>query len=285
MKKPGETAAAKEIEEISKEDVEIRRLIEERRNTPKEEKQRLKEVSKCIKKCVRDRKRMKIQQDIQRILEDFRGVKNIPRIKSAKQRVLITKIKNEKGVNHHISKRDCQCLWRIPQKIYDDNEQEESGQDIGENENENSIDVHNNNTNEMTRIPEITTEELRTAINKLKKSQYPDGNGILAEDIKACDDETREMVRQIFNEIIKQIEFTPEAWKKVKIKVIYKKRRCGKCWKLPPDLLIASVVQTVHDNTVRISSVSTTRPKTNGRSGGIQKLIPDSRSSCDVQHD
>ena len=55
--------------------------------------------------------------------------------------------------------------------IDDDNEQEESEQEIGENENENSIDVHNNNTNEMTRIPEITTEELRTAINKPKKRQ------------------------------------------------------------------------------------------------------------------
>ena len=52
----GETAAAKETEEISKEDVEIRRLIEERRNTPKEEEQRLKEVSKCKKKCIRDKK-------------------------------------------------------------------------------------------------------------------------------------------------------------------------------------------------------------------------------------
>ena len=51
-----ETAAAKQTEEISKEDVEIRRLTEERRNTPKEEKQRLKEVSKCIKKCIRDKK-------------------------------------------------------------------------------------------------------------------------------------------------------------------------------------------------------------------------------------
>ena len=51
----------------------------------------------------------------------------------------------------------------------------------------------------------------------------PDSNGIRAEDIKACDDEMREMVIQIFNEIIKQNEFTPEAWKKVKIKVIHKK--------------------------------------------------------------
>ena len=49
-------------------------------------------------------------------------------------------------------------------------------------------------------------------------------DGIRAEDIKSCDDETREMVRQIFNEIIKQNEFTPEASrKKVKIKVVYKK--------------------------------------------------------------
>ena len=31
------------------------------------------------------------------------------------------------------------------------------------------------------------------------------------------------MVRQIFNEIIKKNEFTPEAWKKVKIKVLHKK--------------------------------------------------------------
>ena len=40
---------------------------------------------------------MKRQQDIQRILEEFKGVKNIPGIKSAKKRELITKIKNEKG--------------------------------------------------------------------------------------------------------------------------------------------------------------------------------------------
>ena len=48
-----ETAAAKEIEEVSKEDV--RRLIEERRNTPKEDKQRRKGVSKCVKMYLRQK--------------------------------------------------------------------------------------------------------------------------------------------------------------------------------------------------------------------------------------
>ena len=72
-------------------------------------------------------------------------------------------------------------------------------------------------------IPEITTEELQSAISKLKTGKTLDSNGFRAEDIKACDDETREMVRQLFNEIIKRNNFTPDEWKKVKIKVIHKK--------------------------------------------------------------
>ena len=49
-------------------------------------------------KCIRDKKRFKRRQDIQRILEDLtKGVRNIPGIKSAKKKVLVTKIKNEKG--------------------------------------------------------------------------------------------------------------------------------------------------------------------------------------------
>ena len=55
-----------------------------------------------------------------------------------------------------------------------------------------------------------------------QKGKSPDSNGIRAEDIKACDDETRETVRQIFNEIVKRNNFTPEDWK-VTIRVIHKK--------------------------------------------------------------
>ena len=74
----------------------------------------------------------------------------------------------------------------------------------------------------MTRIPDIMSEKLQDAIKKLKKSKSPNSDGIRAEDIKACDDEKKEMVRQIFNEIIMQNEFTLEAWKKVKMKVLHK---------------------------------------------------------------
>ena len=50
------SAAAKESEEFLDKDAEILRLIEERRSTPKEEKQRLKDLSKRIKKCIREKK-------------------------------------------------------------------------------------------------------------------------------------------------------------------------------------------------------------------------------------
>ena len=73
------------------------------------------------------------------------------------------------------------------------------------------------------RIPEIKTEELQSAISKLITGKFPDCNGIRAEDIDFCDDETREMVRRLFNEIIRRNNFTLDKWKKVRIKVIHKK--------------------------------------------------------------
>ena len=48
--------------------------------------------------------------------------------------------------------------------------------------------MQSSNTNVTMRIPEITTEELQTAINKLKKGKSPDSNGIRAEDIKTSDE-------------------------------------------------------------------------------------------------
>ena len=50
-----------------------------------------------MKNCIREKKRVKRHHDIERILEEFKGVRTIPRVKTAKKRVPITKIKNTKG--------------------------------------------------------------------------------------------------------------------------------------------------------------------------------------------
>ena len=147
------------------------------------------------------------QQDIQRILEEFEGVRNIPGIKTAKKKVLITKIKNDKGEYITSRKGIADVFEELYKRLYEDNERDDFEHEMSDDRG----------------ILEITTDELQNAICKLKKGKSPDSNGIRAQDIKACDDETREMVRQLFNEIIKRDNLTPDEWKKVKIKVIHKK--------------------------------------------------------------
>ena len=126
--------------------------------------------------------------------------------KTAKKRILITKIKNDKGECITSRKGINDAFGEFYKRLYEDKER----------------DDFEHETSDDRRIPEITTEELQSAISKLKKGKSPDSNGICAEDIKAFDDETREMVRQLFNEIIKRNNFTPDEWKKVRIKVIHK---------------------------------------------------------------
>ena len=150
---------------------------------------------------------MKRQQDIQRILEEFKGVRNIPGINIAKKKVLITKIKNDKGECVTSRKGIADAFGEFYKRFYEGNQG----------------DVFEHEMSYDRRILEITTEELQNAICKLKRGKSPDSDGIRAEAIKVCDDETREMVRQIFNEIIKRNNFTFDEWKKVKIKVTHKK--------------------------------------------------------------
>ena len=56
------------------------------------------------------------------------------------------------------------------------------------------------------------------------------------------------MMRQIFNEVIKRNNFTPEEWKKVKIIVIYKKGDVEDVSNYRPICSLPFDVQTVLDN-------------------------------------
>ena len=142
---------------------------------------------------------MNRKQDIQRILEDFKGVKNIPGIKSAKKRVLITKMKNEKREIITSQKGIANVFGEFYKKLYDDNEQEE-----------------------------LNKKSVRMKMRAAKKLEKMSESSARSAHCQRCANCSRQY-------------FTADY---------------------------------IHDTT-----------KNSGRSGGIQKLIPNNRSSCDAQSD
>ena len=120
-------------------------------------------------------------------------------------------------------------------------------------------------------VLEITEEEVQTAINKLKKGKASDNNGIRAEDIKTCDDTTKEIIRQIFNEVIKQGSCTPETWRMIPMKVIHKKKGAKKMSETITHFVLS--VQIVLDHSVQ-QIIFHTRPNATRGSRRVPPVIP-----------
>ena len=85
------------------------------------------------------------------------------------------------------------------------------------------IDHENANSSQIETIPEFTTEEMQAAIDRLKKGKARDSSGVRAEQPKICSDDTKEKIRNIFNVIARQDDFTPNSWRRIRIQVIHKK--------------------------------------------------------------
>ena len=103
---------------------------------------------------------MKRQQDIQRILEDFKGVRNISGIKSAKKKVLITKIKDDKGECITSRKGIADVFGEFYKRLYEDNEKDDNSEhevndEDGRNSRDNDRRVANRNqqTQKKRQIP------------------------------------------------------------------------------------------------------------------------------------
>ena len=127
----------------------------------------------------------------------------------------------------------------------------------------------------------LTQDEVQAAIDNLKKSKASDNNGIRAEDIKTCDATTKDMIRQIFNEVLKQEDCTPETWKRLRIKVIYKKEM----WKkLVPTARFVPCQRCTncsrHSYTTEFTADSTKR---NRETREVKTFLPKAGPSCDVQ--
>ena len=208
-------AATSGKKEAKHKDEEILALIHERRTIEKYEKEGIREVSKKIKTCIREKKRTARQEK-----KIKRSWKNISNVKSARKRILIPKNKNVIGEAITTRKGIANVFAEFYAKLYEDDEGED---DKKRKEDETCTESKEKLPEEIKPIPEFTTSEIQEAIDRLKRGKAGDSSGVRAEQIKNCNDETKEKIRQIFNEILLQKECTPKTWRRIRVQVIHKK--------------------------------------------------------------
>ena len=224
---------------MNEKDERIRALIHERKTIAKHCKERIREISKEIKKCIRENKKTKRQEKSKK-LEKVKRTKNINSIKSVKKRILIPKVKNKEGE----AVKTRQGIANVFAKFYEDLY-------VGEEENEGGHATMNEETDQDEYMEEFTTEEIQGAIDRLKKGKAKDSNGIRAEQLKLCSEETKEEIREIFNEIAQQKDFTPKSWREIQNSGDPQKRRQRGCRKLQADMWSTNTVQVICNGTVR----------------------------------
>ena len=135
---------------------------------------------------------------------------------------LIPEVKNDKGETITSRKGIANVFAEFHSKLFAETQPEEEAHE-SQNMEKKTNKGESCSEHVKNEIPEFTQEEVRAAIDKLKKGKASDNNGIRAEDIKTCDATTKEMIRQIFNEVLKHDDCTPATWRRIRIKVIYKK--------------------------------------------------------------
>ena len=145
----------------------------------------MKEASEEIRKCITNKERSKRQEKIQRILDEFRGIKNISCKTSAKKRMLIPKVKNDKG--DAITSREgiAKVFGDFYSKLYADDGTEGKLQNTLNHETRSDDEEKNNDEDNNVEILVISDEEIQTAINNVKQ----------AEDIRTCDDAAKETIK------------------------------------------------------------------------------------------
>ena len=91
------------------------------------------------------------------------------------------------------------------------------------------------------------------------------------------------MMRQIFNEVIKRNNFTPEEWKKVKIKVIYKKGDVEDVSNYRPICSLPSMYKLFSTKLYGRLYPMLDQNQAEDQAG-FRKNLPNNGSSCDVQN-
>ena len=197
-------------------DVQLKVLIKARRQLNKElnmdEQAKTKDratLSKKIQKLSRTRLRQQKRSKIEKILSEFRGLKQIAAIKSEGKREHIAKVADENGVDKTSPEEIAEAFARFYEKLYT------STRTL----------THTCNPVEhpTSEIPPFSMTELLDALKRLKRGRSADTAGIAAELLLEGCAELLDLTLQLFNDVLQPSREAPTSWKHSCLITIFKK--------------------------------------------------------------
>ena len=191
----------------------LRRSLEERNSiTEHSDRARRQELNKQVRKEIRAIRRAERCSCIDRIIEDFRGLKKIAGIKSTRAKTLIPSMNSSDGRTVRDRKGIADIFADFYESLYAQKEADIQHDMTGKQ----------NTTDATSDIPPFTPDELAKAMTQLRNGKASDKAGIIAEMLKGGGDKLHDALLNLYNEVIKRDATTPEQWKRAHIMVIYK---------------------------------------------------------------
>ena len=155
--------------------------------------------------------------NINRILDDVKGVKHIPHIRAGGKRLCISRILCPDGTYSN----DKDTIADVFATFYEELYRARSG-DSNTCSFEESSETDPNKT-WLSEIEPFTLAELEAALKLLKRGKAGDDNGLSAELLRDGTKTLRGMILAVFNDIICLQEYPPADWKSARLTVIFKK--------------------------------------------------------------
>jgi hypothetical protein len=188
---------------------EVKALFERRRQEPDPLERKM--LSKQLWKALRRQRRQRTDEEIRHVAERGAGLNKLRRtLQQQAGRDRITQVRDDDGTLHKDPGSVCEVFAKFYEELYKD----ELANGIGTTSNGKTIDFH---------MKALTFEEVEKALRGLKNGRTGSDDGLVAEMLKTAHRGLIEVLVLFFNDILQEGLDTPDSWKKVKVKVIFKK--------------------------------------------------------------
>jgi len=170
----------------------------------------VKQISKDLQRELRAWDRLQKRRSIEKILDEFKGLKKVASIKNNGKTQRLTSVRDESGDIKYGRQEIVDAFASFYEELYARREV-----------------VHQQTPTKAglkrCAIPKVTAGEVRKQLLLMKNGKASDAAGIVAEMIKAGGERLQSVLADLFNDVLVNNAPPPQEWKHTRIKVLFKK--------------------------------------------------------------